>query len=47
MLGTELSELAPSPSSTFKIPMLLTTGAEMVVMRKRMVAARRRKLPVW
>jgi hypothetical protein len=34
-------------SFTFKIPMSLTTGAEMVVIRKRMEAENRRKVPMW
>jgi hypothetical protein len=34
-------------SFTFRIPMSLTTGAEMVVIRKRMEAENRRKVPMW
>lgn len=37
----------PSVACTFNIAMLLTTGLDMVVMRKRMAAAKRRKLPMW
>jgi hypothetical protein len=34
-------------SITFKIAISCTTGAEMVVIRRRMLAANRRKVPVW
>jgi hypothetical protein len=34
-------------SITFRIAKSPTTGAVMVVMRRRMVAAKRRKVPIW
>lgn len=34
-------------SFTFRIPMSLMTGEEIVVMRSRMAAAKRRKVPTW
>jgi hypothetical protein len=34
-------------SITFRIAISRTTGAEMVVMRRRIEAAKRRKVPTW
>lgn len=44
---TELWESVPFVNLTFMIPMSLMTGAEMVVMRRRMEDAKRRNVPMW
>lgn len=46
-LSSKRSDRLVVPSSTFKIEMSLTTGAEMSVMMSSTVAARRKKVPMW
>ena len=46
-LTTELWPLVEFVSLTSMTPMLLTTGEEMVVMRRRIVAANKRNVPIW
>lgn len=43
---TELWESVPFVNLTFKIPISLMTGAEMVVMSRRMEDAKRRNVPM-
>ncbi len=43
----ELRMVVKLVSITFKIGISLMTGAEIVVMRRRIAAAKRRKVPTW